>query len=185
MKQPIKILSALALAVAGFLAPAQALTIGDANYLGSASPGLPSGEGNEEDYIDQLVSMAINTTFGTSPGSTGDNYFVRSGNAFANLPAADFIDKPAFPNYEVSVTGFVYLLAKFGKAKDAQISHIWYVGNLSGNVSVPSGTSSTANNLSHVSRFNRTSVPDGASTLALLGLGLVALAGARFRFARS
>ena len=162
---------------------AQALAIDDANYLGNIVPGLPSGETNEAAFIDALIALAP----GADQTPCGDdaatpNTCTRSDNVFANLPSpADFTDKDESGDNTVDVTGFAYILAKYGKGSETQISHVWYVGNLTGEQTVPD---SSGGGLSHISRFNATTngVPDGGTTLMLLGTALVGLGALRRRF---
>ncbi len=72
-------------------------------------------------------------------------------------------------------TGYLYLLAKYGNNKVPGTSgpafYVWYVGDLSGDVSVP------AKGLSHISLYDPAGshVPDGGLTVLMLGSALAGL----------
>ena len=183
MKKPIIALAcALALGMSAISAEATNLTVGDAYYLGNIVPGLPSGEGNEVSFIEELIALAPGGVKGPDPAcgdqqTSEDNVCTRSNNAFANLPAPVFFDKVDDTN-TVDVTGFSYVLGKYGNGSDdGQISHVWYVAGLT-TATLPDQA------LSHISRFNATptTVPDGGTTLMLLGSAMVGLAALRRRF---
>jgi hypothetical protein len=183
MKRMMTTALACVLALGLSASSAHALAIGDANYLGNIVPGLPSGDDFEEGFIDTLIAMTPGTS--ADCDTNQDNTCTRSTNVFANLPAPASIVLPKIEGSNtVDVTGFAYILAKYGKGNDAnatQVSHVWYVGNLSGNQTAPA-SSEFGGGLSHISRFNFASVPDGGVTLMLLGSALVGLGALRRRF---
>ena len=162
------------LALALSASTAQAVTINDDNYLGSVTTGTPSSEAAQVDYINWLIGMAVNTT-DPPPPTPGDNVFVRS-----DEPCTDFGGCPAAvlagnsgnsgPSGSVNVTGWTWLYAKYGG--DA---HVWYVGNLTGTISVPLNNTG-GQGQSHYTLYNPgVVVPDGGATLGLLGLGMLGL----------
>lgn len=181
MKKTLIALSCgLALTVSASTASA-ALVVGDGNYIGSIDDGVPSGAGDEVNYVNSLLDQATGTTqlclYDT------DETCSRVG---STLNTAGFEDATAPTKEEptdgtVDVTGWEYLLAKYGAGGGAQISYVWYVGGLSGNQSIADLTA-----LSHISLFNGggTSVPDGGATLGLLGLGMLGLGYLRRRQGR-
>lgn len=157
---------------------ASALSVGDANYIGSVDNGVPSGDADEVNYVNSLLDQAIGTTqlclYDT------DETCSRVG---STLNTAGFVDAtlPVNKNESgtnlVNVTGYQYLLVKYGAGGGEQISYVWYVGNLSGVQSI-----SPTLALSHWSLFNQgTAVPDGGATLGLLGLGMMGLSFLRRR----
>ena len=164
-----------AFAALALSATAQAVAIGDANYLGFVNPGLPAGDAQTASYVQTLIDLAPGATLGTPPGATNDNYFERSLNVFANLPDAEFGVKQDNSNATIDVTGWTYLLAKYGVGSNAAGTHVWYVGDLTGVVDIPA--TFEGNGLSHSTLLTGggTTVPDGGTTAVLLGLGLVAI----------
>ena len=84
-------------------------------------------------------------------------------------------------------TGYTYLKAKYG---DTMV--VWYVAGLTGDHTIPlecgAGTAfcdviGSGGSLSHWIAYNpgTTSVPDGGTTLSLLGLGMLGLGYLRMR----
>jgi hypothetical protein len=158
-----------------------ALVVGDANYIGSIDDGVPAGAADEVNYVNSLLDKAAGSPclYDTDEtcnrvGSTLNT----AGFADAELP----VTKEEPTDGTVDVTGFEYLLAKYGAGGGGdQMSFVWYVGNLSGNQTI-----AVTQALSHISLFNGsgTSVPDGGATLGLLGLGMLGLGYLRRRQAR-
>jgi hypothetical protein len=173
----ILITMACVLALGLGAAPASALSIGDTNYLGSVDPSSPANPPSEAEYINFLISMP-------APSSTTDDGrdYVRSSNScatFDGCPAATPVgaDTNNDPLASVDVTGWTWLLAKYGTE-----SHVWYVGDLAGLVSVP--LNAPGGGQSHYSLFNpTTTVPDGGATAGLLGLAMLGVAYLRRRIA--
>lgn len=173
---------------------ASALTIGDTRNLGSIDPGSPADASAEAGYITTLVGLSPSAigTIDLSVPLSGPNF--RIYDRYLADPAASYPAATATgalsglsPASSVDVTGWTYLLAKYGDT-----SYVWYLGGLSGVQSVPlnepgviPGTGTPSVNVgtqgqSHYSLFNQAPrVPDGGSTIALLGLGLALLAIAR------
>jgi hypothetical protein len=168
------------LLIAGFSAALasqlSALTIGDAYYIGRINDGIPpSGEVN---YINNLITLAAGTTettIGTETYDRIDSTF--AGTLLAAVPTNAFKDESG--SNSVVVTGYSYILGKYDQ--DSAGSYVWYVGGLSGSQSIPS--SINEKDLSHLSLYNVSGgsgqhpVPDGGSTVALLGGALMILAG--------
>jgi len=185
-----KTLLAIACVVAlGLSAPgAEAidLTIGGANYLGYVTPGVPTGENDEEAYILYLTGMAApstendvtNAVIGVGGNQNDTQSFVRS--AYfngADFPAPQFVGPKIDNTNSFNSTGFLYILAKYGAGQGFQASYVWYSPTgFFGQVTVPTGA------LSHISTFNGVTVPDGGMTLMLLGGALVGLGALRRKF---
>jgi len=181
---------ACGLALALSATSAQALSIGDADprYLGSIDPATPSDPGNEVDYINKLISMAVNTTETTALVSPPQaDTFDRSDNQCGGAGGGSTIDacptaslSPLAdtgndPSGSVDVTGWTWLYVKYGG--DA---HVWYVGDLTGVQTVPLNNTG-GQGQSHYALYNPTAVPDGGATLGLLGLGMLGLGYLRSR----
>jgi len=168
-----------ALAGLAIAASASAITVLDLTsdrYIGSIVDGIPPNEANETTWVNSLAAKL-------SAGSyvLGSETLTRSGNRLGAVPSpSSYFDKDdVAPVLPVIVDGFDFVLGKYGAGQAAgQISYVWYVGGLTGEVSIPSAA------LSHVTRFGAGArVSDGGSTVALLGLGLALLGIARRKLA--
>jgi hypothetical protein len=173
-----------------FATQAYALSIDltDTRYLGWVDPSVPASNAGEVGSINDLRTVL----------PTGDNPAVltdidgvvnnanigRTGVSVVGLPVATTTgaDGNNNPSASVDVTGFTYLLGKYGDT-----GHIWYVGGLSGVQTIPLNEPDSlgGQGQSHYSLFNptpSTGVPDGGATVLLLGAALSALAFVGRRF---
>lgn len=112
--------------------------------------------------------------------------FTRTNNVFANLPNADanIIAQGTTTTINLGTGGvYTYLFAKYDGQND--FSQVWYVGNLSGTLTIPAD-GPLGHGLSGWILFGpgTPGVPDGGTTAMLLGAALGALGMAR-RFLRS
>ena len=159
---------------------AQALTIGDGNYLGSVGNPEPASESAEEGYINTLIAQV--------PGSTntiGGHLYTRSNVSCAGCPAAVFNSRNNAPvnngdgttSVNLGTGGFTYLLAKYDGPQGADA--VWNVQGLTGIVTIP--FNAFGHDISHWSLFGPGGggVPDGGTTVMLLGAALGALGMAR------
>jgi len=164
---------------------AQALTIGDAtNYLGSIGDPEPASPSDEENYINTLIAQA--------PGSSntiGGHLYTRSMVSCGTCPAAVFnsrvtndqgftFDGNGNVVVNLGTGGFTYLLGKYDGPNGG--SAVWNVQGLTGIVTIPAN-GFPAYGLSHWSLFGPGggNVPDGGTTVMLLGAALGALGMAR------
>jgi hypothetical protein len=169
---------ACAVALASNARTASALTIGDAFYVGNIIDGIPSSLADEAAYINALITLlpdAPNIAIGTET-------YNRVGSTLASpLPSATdvgAVKTDTSVNTGIDVSGFTYLLGKYD-ASDAG-SFVWLVSGLT-TVDLPA--LANERELSHYSLFNPTSVPDGGTTIGLLGLAMLALGYLRYRTA--
>ncbi len=152
-------------------ASAALLDLSSSNYLGSINPGSPAGGEDEEGYINTLVGLDLNEVLViVRPGP--DQSITRSGNAIAGLVEAVYSDRSNTGDVtDFNLTGTTsYILAKYGN-----VSYAWFVLGYVGEIEV---LGTIGNGLSHVSFFGgtpTTRVPDSASTLLLIGLGLASV----------
>ena len=167
--------AAIVVACAGFmgLAPkASALTIGDNQELGFVEFGIPSGDADRTTYVNHLVNMVP----GTTDSADGQNY-TRSLNVFGILPVAVFDSNGTSTSIDLGAGGFTYLFAKYDGPNYG--SEVWYVGNLSGVITIPAfppGTNPDQYGLSGWTLFDSNhTVPDSGLTIALLGVALAAV----------
>jgi hypothetical protein len=182
----MKCLLAIAVACAslGFASQVSALTIGDSRDLGLVDPNHPADPTDSEGFVDILLSHPLSS----GPTPIGDNYYTRTGNDPLGgvYPAADFAAELSFTGGSVDLgSGYLYLLAKYDGPNFG--SEVWYVGGLTGTESIPLFGSGHQYGLSHVYVFNpgNTQVPDGGSTVALLGLAMMGLMGFRAKFQKT
>lgn len=171
-KLTLKYMAITALACAAFvgLAPkVSALTIGDTNELGFVNFGIPSGDADRVTYVNHLIGMAL----GTSNTGDGQTYF-RSNNSFGSLPTAVFNQNGTSTSINLGAGGFLYLFAKYDGPNYG--SEVWYIGGMTGTITIPAFGSGEQYALSGWTLFNPggTNVPEGGSTIAFLGLALTA-----------
>jgi hypothetical protein len=149
---------------------ASALTIGDSNHLGLVHYGIPSGDDNRTAYVNYLIGMAL----GTTEQALGQT-FTRSNNDFGTLPTAVFAFNGTGTTINLGAGGYSYLLAKYDGPNYG--SEVWYVGGLSGIITIPATGGRWG--LSGWTLFGGQGVPDGGTTVMLLGAALGALGMAR------
>ena len=156
-----------------FSTNASALTIGDAQELGFVQFGIPSGDDARTTYVNHLIGMAL----GTSDVADGQTYF-RSNNSFSPLPTAVFALNGTSTTIDLGSGLYTYLFAKYDGPNYG--SEVWYVGNLSGIITIPA--TGGGYGLSGWTLFGLGGggqVPDGGTTVMLLGAALGALGIAR------
>jgi hypothetical protein len=181
MKTLKTLIASTVLATGLAVAPnASALAINDANYLGSYTP-ANAGAANEVANVQRLVDLFNGVTTSTTLGiytftETTDGSAIPTP---APSPVTFGIkDESQNISYTVDVTGYTYVLGKFQNAA----SHVWYIGNLSGNQTLPENVQG----LSHITLFNATTtrVPDAGTSVLLLGAGLLGIGALRRRLAK-
>lgn len=148
-----------------------------ATLVGSVDPGSPASETEEIDYLETLLAMGANQVYVEPINANNDRTFTTFAYDAAVTTVSGYqkFDPPSNP---ASVTGFQFVLGKFGNT-----SFVWELASGETFV-IPQkfdGTSNTGNGISHYSVFNGngTRVPDGGTTIALLGMALLGLGGAR------
>ena len=154
---------------------ASALAIGDAHELGFVNFGIPSGDDARTAYVNHLIGMALGST-DVALGQT----FTRSNNDFGTLPTAVFALNGTGTTIDLGSGLYSYLFAKYDGPNYG--SEVWYVGNLSGIITIPAvGLAGQNYGLSGWTLFGPgvPGVPDGGTTVMLLGAALGALGIAR------
>lgn len=167
--------SILGVALLALIPSAKAVTFDFSSpyYLGYETPGHPANATDVAGYINNLITLSLNTT-----ATIGTDFYSRSGNAPGPLgqavPNTDFGLSPATVTLDGSLT---YLSAHYGNGEQV----IWYVLGLSGTYNIMQEGGANGNGLSGVLGFTKTTttVPDGGTTIMLLGaamsgLGMVA-----------
>jgi len=177
--------AAFCAAMLAFSPNAKALTFGDPNDLGIVFTGIPSGDDFRTSYVNQLIDLAPGA-IAVALGQT----FVRSlnnpGPGFPNYPDAVFALNGTGTDVDLGDgTLYSYLFAKYDGPNAG--SEVWYVGGLSGIIEIPGfGLAGQRYGLSGWTLFGPgvPGVPDGGTTVMLLGAALGALGMAR-RFLKS
>jgi hypothetical protein len=176
-------MAAIALAfgvLAGLPSAAQALTFGDQYDLGSITPPEPASPSDEENYVNTLIAQPLNSV-NTIAGHT----YTRTNASCGTCPAAVFAFKNENPidngdgttTVDLGTGGFTYLLGKYDGPNGG--SEVWNVQGLTGEVTIPI-TGFGQYGLSHWTLFGGgNGVPDGGTTVMLLGAALGALGMAR------
>ena len=153
---------------------ARALTIGDQHELGFVEFGIPSGDQDRLDYVNHLIGMAL----GTEDDALGQ-HFTRSNNDFGPLAPAVLAGHVNGTSTSIDLGAggtYLYLFAKYDGPNYG--SEVWYVGDLSGIITIPATAGGYG--LSGWTLFGTAgSVPDGGTTVMLLGAALGALGMAR------
>jgi hypothetical protein len=157
------------------LPPSISLGIGDAHELGFVNFGIPSGDADRRTYVNHLIGMTINTT----AKADGQTYF-RSNHTFSPLPQAVLAGHVNGTGTSINLGAgglYTYLFAKYDGPNYG--SEVWYVGDLSGIITIPSKAGGYG--LSGWTLFGPggPGVPDGGTTAMLLGVALSVLGVAR------
>jgi hypothetical protein len=158
---------------------ASALTFGDTRDLGQVLFGIPSGDVDRTNYVNHLIDMAPGTSDSFS-GQTFNRSLANPGPGFPNYPDAVFAVNGTSTTINLGSGLYSYLFAKYDGPNAG--SEVWYVGNLSGIITIPAfGLAGQNYGLSGWTLFGPggTSIPDGGTSVMLLGAALGALGMAR------
>jgi hypothetical protein len=159
---------------------------GDAHVVGTVSDGSPANAQAHATFINFLITMGTNTTithdFG---GNLGVQTFYRTTNTFGPLPQASATGSVSGTSTTINLNvlgTFTYLFAKYDGQNDDSV--VWNISGLTGILTIPQD-GPLGHGLSGWILFGPTgAVPDGGTTVMLLGTALGALGMAR-RFLKS
>jgi hypothetical protein len=148
----------------------------DTHVVGTITPGAPADPADVASYINFMTALLPGGS-----GTFGGQTINRSTNLFVSLPTASAAGSISGGGTTIDLGGTVgtysYLFAKYDGQNDN--SQVWYVGNLSGIVTIPA-FGPLGYGLSGWVLFQGTGfVPDGGTTVMLLGAALGALGMAR------
>ena len=154
---------------------------GDSHVVGTDSDGSPANPTAHADFINFLITMGTNTTvthdFG---GSEGIQTFYRTTNTFGSLPTASDTGAVSGTGTTIDLNAlgtFTYLFAKYDGQNDNSV--VWNIAGLTGVITIPAD-GPLGYGLSGWILFGPTgTVPDGGTTVMLLGAALGALGMAR------
>jgi VPDSG-CTERM motif len=166
--------TAVCAAMLAFTHNTSALTIGDDHELGFVEFGIPSGDSDRLNYVNHLIGMALG-----SQDDFAGQHFTRSTNDFGPLPPAVLTGLVNGSSTSINLGAggtYLYLFAKYDGPNYG--SEVWYVGDLSGIITIPATAGGYG--LSGWTLFGSAgSVPDGGTTVMLLGAALGSLGMAR------
>jgi hypothetical protein len=154
---------------------------GDSHVVGTVSPAAPASPQAHADYINFLITMGTNTSvahdFG---GSEGIQTLYRTTNTFGSLPTASATGAVSGTGTTIDLNAlgtFTYLFAKYDGQNDNSV--VWNISGLTGVITIPAD-GPLGYGLSGWILFGPTgTVPDGGTTVMLLGAALGALGMAR------
>jgi hypothetical protein len=151
------------------------LTIGDQHELGQASPPVPEGDAAITLYVNFMISLSLGGSGHVIIGPH-DILVTRSTNDFGPLPSpATLALRGTGTTINLGTQGaYDYLFAHYG-GPHGGTAEVWYVGDLSGVITIPSN--GFRHGLSGWALFTAPNgvVPDGGTTVMLLGAALGAL----------
>jgi hypothetical protein len=164
----------------GFFDPAT-LT-GDSHVVGTVSDGSPASDASDVTYINFLITLGTNTTVTHNFGQPlGIQTFYRTTNTFpGGLPQASTTGAVSGTGTTINLNTlgtFTYLFAKYDGRNDTSV--VWNISGLTGILTIPQ-LGPLGYGLSGWTLFGPTgTVPDGGTTVMLLGAALGALGMAR------
>ena len=157
------------------LPPSINLTIGDQHELGQVQPPTPEGDADITQYVNFMIGLSLGGSGHVIIGP--HNILVtRSMNNFGSLPGpATLALRGTGTMINLGTQGtYSYLFAHYG-GPGGGFAEVWYVGDLSGTISIPAA--GLGHGLSGWALFTAPggAVPDGGTTVMLLGAALGAL----------
>jgi protein with PEP-CTERM/exosortase system signal len=159
------------------LPPVISLTIGDAHELGFVDRSVPTTVLSATLYVNKMIGLALGGSTHVINGPT-DNLVTRSNHAFGPLPTAVYVLTGHGPTIDLGTGLYSYLFAKYDSTNFG--AEVWYVGNLSGIITIPATAGGYRLSLWKVFGPGVTQVPDGGATVMLLGAALAVLGTARW-----
>jgi hypothetical protein len=144
----------------------------DPHVVGTISPGAPADPADVASYINFMIALA--------PGGSGTfsgQDITRSTNLFGSLPTASATGAVSGTGTTIDLNAlgtFTYLFAKYDGQND--LSQVWNISGLTGIITIPAD-GPLGYGLSGWILFGPTGppVPDGGTTVMLLGAALGAL----------
>jgi hypothetical protein len=157
------------------LPPSINLTIGDEHELGQVKPATPEGDADITQYVKFMIGLSLGGSGRVIIGPH-NTLVTRSMNDFGSLPGpATLALRGTLTTINFGTQGtYDYLFAHYG-GPGGGFAEVWYVGNLNGSISIPA--TGLGHGLSGWALFTAPggAVPDGGTTVMLLGAALGAL----------
>jgi hypothetical protein len=192
MKNTLSKISGLLISIIVLGIPARAISINDPGVVGTIVSGEPASVSDEVWYVNSLLGLGANVVdqIITDPFNPFDDHKYSTSSTDYNGTVSDVGSVRAIADdlgFSLHVSGFDYVLAKYDGPNGGDV--VWFLGGVG--FDLPSDSSGLWSNpagqgygISHWTAFDPHTVPDGGATVALLGLGLLGLAGLRRRFIR-
>ena len=163
---------------------ASALDLGftDQYVVGTVTPGAPADPDKVKDYVNFMIGLAHGASVVHDFGQPeGIQTITRSMNIFANLPTASGTGAVSGTGTTIDLNAlgtFTYLFAKYDGQNDKSL--VWNIAGLTGMLRIPQN-GPLGKGLSGWILFgpDTPGVPDGGTTVMLLGAALGALGIAR------
>jgi hypothetical protein len=156
---------------------------GDPHVVGTVSPAAPADPVARAQYINFLITLGTNTSAThTFPQPLGTQTFYRTTNTFGSLPMASATGAVTGTGTTINLNTlgtFTYLFAKYDGQNDNSV--VWNISGLTGILTIPAD-GPLGYGLSGWILFGpggTPGVPDGGTTVMLLGAALGALGMAR------
>ena len=156
----------------------------DTHVVGTVSPGAPADPNDVVNYVNFMITLAPGTaqdhTF-PAPPPNNTQHVTRSTNLFGSLPTATVTGHDG-TGTSVDLMGgtFTYLFAKYDGPNDSSV--VWNIAGITGTITIPANGPS-GYGLSGWILFGPggtpPGVPDGGTTVMLLGAALGTLGMAR------
>jgi hypothetical protein len=157
------------------LPPSINLTIGDQRELGQVQPATPEGDAEITQYVNFMIGLSLGGSGHVIIGPH-NTLVTRSMNDFGSLLGpATLALRGTLTTINFGTQGtYDYLFAHYG-GPGGGFAEVWYVGNLNGSISIPA--TGLGHGLSGWALFTAAggAVPDGGTTVMLLGAALGAL----------
>ena len=180
--------AAFCAAMLAFSQNASAVTVlffDDPQFLGSAGPAVGSvipSDADKTTLLNLLIGQQLGTTNLIPFGGTTYR-MVRTNNDFGTLPGPAVIGPSgtsANINIGSGLYSYLFVTYTFNNGQDSG-NNVWYIGNLSGDVTIPGTGAIEGMTLIGWTLFGPggQGVPDGGTTVMLLGAALGALGMAR------
>ena len=151
------------------------LSIGDQHELGQVQPATPQGDADITQYVNFMIGLSLGGSGHVVVGPH-NNLVTRSKNDFGSLSSpATLALRGTGTSINLGAQGtYNYLFAHYG-GSGGGVAEVWYVGDLSGIISIPA--TGFGHGLSGWALFTASggAVPDGGTTVMLLGMALGAL----------
>ena len=149
------------------------LTIGDQHELGQVQPPTPEGDVDITQYVNFMIGLSLGGSGHVIIGPH-NTLVTRSMNDFGSLlGTARLALRGTGTTVNLGLTGgtYDYLFTHYG-GPGGGFAEVWYLGNLSGSISIPA--TGFGHGLSGWALFTAPggAVPDGGTTVMLLGAAL-------------
>ena len=150
----------------------------DTHVVGTITPGAPADPTDVASYINFMIALPLG---GSGTCCSGPQTVTRTTNVFGSLPTADGTTAVSGTGTTIdldSLGTFTYLFAKYDGKNDN--SQVWDIAGLTGVITIPAN-GPLGYGLSGWILFDQIApgVPDGGTTVMLLGAALGALGMAR------